>query len=133
MLLDKSMYSNTKTKVARLTGRAVEEQVGRLNQILVGWANYFRLGNVTGAWRAVQQQACCRLRWWLRRKRRQKVGVHGYPDMQLYENYGLVNLDRKIRRIAVGVGACVWSESRMREIRTSGSMSGEWKRAWSSP
>jgi len=81
------------------TWREVDEQVGSLNQILVGWANYFRLGNVTGAWRAVQQQACCRLRWWLRRKRKQKGGIHGYPDMQLYEDYGLVNLFSKIRRV----------------------------------
>jgi group II intron reverse transcriptase/maturase len=81
------------------TWRAVEEQVGSLNQMLVGWANYFRLGYVAGAWRSVQQHACRRLRRWLRRKRGQRGGVHGYPDLQLYEKYGLVNLDRKIRRL----------------------------------
>jgi RNA-directed DNA polymerase len=79
--------------------REVEEQVRHLNQTLVGWANYFRLGYVTGAWQVVQQQACKGLRWWLRRKRGQRGGVHGYPDMHLYEEYGLVNLVRQIRRL----------------------------------
>jgi len=79
--------------------RAVEEQVGHLNQILMGWANYFRLGQVTGAWTVVQQHACRRLRWWMRRKRGQRGGVHGYPDMQLYEKYGLVNLLQTVRRL----------------------------------
>jgi RNA-directed DNA polymerase len=81
------------------TWREVDEQVRRLNQILMGWGNYFRLGYVMGAWQVVQQHACRRLRWWLRRKRGQKGGVQGYPDMQLYEKYGLVNLVKQIRRL----------------------------------
>ncbi len=81
------------------TGREVGEQVTRLNQILAGWGNYFRLGYVTGAWKAVQQHACRRLRWWLRRKHGEKGGHQGYPDMQLYEKYGLLNLTRSIVRI----------------------------------
>jgi RNA-directed DNA polymerase len=81
------------------TWREVGDQVQRLNQILMGWGNYFRLGYVTGAWEVVQQHACRRLRWWLRRKRGQKGGTQGYPDMQLYEKYGLVNLVKRIRRL----------------------------------
>lgn len=81
------------------TWRAIEEQVPRLNRILVGWGNYFRLGYVTGAWQVVQQHACRRLRRWLRRKRGEAGGVHGYPDLRLYEEYGLVQLTRVIRRI----------------------------------
>jgi RNA-directed DNA polymerase len=81
------------------TWREVEDQVGRLNQILVGWGHYFRLGYVTGAWQVVQQHACRRLRWWLRRKHGQRGGRQGYPDMQLYETYGLVNLVRRVRRL----------------------------------
>ena len=80
------------------TWRGVAEEVSRLNQILLGWGNYFRLGYVTGAWRVVQQHACRRLRWWLRRKHDQAGGNRGYPDMKLYEEYGLVNLTRCIRR-----------------------------------
>jgi RNA-directed DNA polymerase len=84
---------------SRTTWRDEAEQVQRLNQILRGWGNYFRLGYVTGAWQDVQQHACRRLRWWLRRKHGQSGGHQGYPDMQLYEKYGLVNLRRTIRRI----------------------------------
>jgi group II intron reverse transcriptase/maturase len=81
------------------TWRDAEEQVGRLNQLLVGWANYFNLGYVTAAWQVVQQHACRRLRWWLRRKHKARAGRgQHYPDMQLYERYGLVNLVRTIRR-----------------------------------
>jgi RNA-directed DNA polymerase len=82
------------------TWRDEMEQVGRLNQLLVGWANYFRLGYVTAAWRVVQQHACRRLRWWLRRRHREPRGKGPtYPDMRLYEQYGLVNLVRTVRRL----------------------------------
>jgi group II intron reverse transcriptase/maturase len=83
----------------RTTWRDEAEQVQRLNQILMGWGNYFRLGFVTGAWHDVQQHACRRFRWWMRRKHGQRGSTQGYPDMQLYEKYGLVNLRRAVRRI----------------------------------
>jgi len=79
--------------------REVEEVVGKLNEILLGWANYFRLGYVTAAWQVVQGHACRRLRRWLRRKHRQRWGKgERYPYMQLYERYGLVELVRRVRR-----------------------------------
>jgi RNA-directed DNA polymerase len=80
-------------------GRDPSEEVHRLNQILRGWGNYFRLGYVTGAWKVVQQHTCRRLRQWLRRKHGQAGGHQGYPDMQLYEKYGLLNLVRTITRL----------------------------------
>jgi len=85
---------------SRTTYRTEAEQVTKLNQMLVGWANYFRLGYVTAAWRIVQQHACRRLRWWLRRKHKERSGrgTH-YPDLQLYEHWGLVNLVRSVRRL----------------------------------
>jgi RNA-directed DNA polymerase len=86
---------------SRTTYRDETEQVRRLNQVLSGWGNYFRLGYVTGAWHDVQQHACRRLRRWLRRKHKQRGGVQGYPDMQLYEKYGLLNLRRQIDRISL--------------------------------
>jgi group II intron reverse transcriptase/maturase len=83
----------------KTVGRTEMEQVRRLNQMLVGWGNYFNLGYVTAAWRVVQQHACRRLRWWLRRKHKAKAG-HGqrYPDMRLYAKYGLVHLVRTVPR-----------------------------------
>jgi len=80
--------------------RDESEQVVQLNGLLLGFANYFRLGYVTKAWRVVQQHACRRLRWWLRRRHREQRGKgQTYPDMQLYEKYGLVNLVRTVVRL----------------------------------
>ena len=83
----------------RTVFRSEEEVVTRLNQILMGWGNYFRLGYVTGAWQIVQQHTCRRLRWWIRAKHQQRAGLHGPPDLRLYEDYGLVNLVRAIERL----------------------------------
>jgi len=85
----------------RTTWRSESDEVRRLNQVLTGWGNYFRLGYVTGAWQPVQQHACRRLRWWLRRKHGERGGHRGYPDMQLYEKYGLVKLAATIRRLSL--------------------------------
>jgi RNA-directed DNA polymerase len=91
-------------EISRVTERRTEwrdddEQVARLNQKLVGWATYFRLGYVTAAWRVVQQHTCRRLRQWLRRKhRKSRDRTQSCPDMRLYEEYGLVNLVRAVRR-----------------------------------
>ena len=85
----------------RTTLRDPSEEVRRLNQILMGWGNYFRPGYVTGAWHDVQQHACRRLRWWLRRKHRTGGRRQGYPDMQLYEKSGLVQLIGVIRRLSL--------------------------------
>jgi RNA-directed DNA polymerase len=84
------------------TYRTEPEQVIKLNPMLVGWADYFRLGYITAAWQDVQQHACRRLRWWMRRKHKEKAG-HGdqYPDLQVYERWGLANLVRCVRRLPV--------------------------------
>lgn len=84
----------------RTVWRTEAEQVARLNALLLGWANYFRLGYVAAAWQVVQQHACRRLRRWMRRKHKAKSGKgQRYPDMQLYERWGLVNLVRDVRRL----------------------------------
>jgi group II intron reverse transcriptase/maturase len=90
-------------QISELTGSsrtwlAVEDQVGQLNQLLSGWANYFSVGYVTGAWRIVQQHACRRLRWWLERKTSKRGGRQSFPDMRLYAEYGLLNLTKSVRR-----------------------------------
>ena len=79
--------------------RSVAEQVQGLNQILMGWGNYFRLGYVTGAWRVVQQHACRRLRRWLRDKHGQRRGIRAFLDQRLYLEYGLVKLTERVVRI----------------------------------
>jgi RNA-directed DNA polymerase len=83
---------------ARTTWRETEVEVAVLNRMLSGWANYFRIGHVTGAWQIVQQHACRRLRQWLRRKTKSRGGPQNPPDLRLYEDYGLLKLATSIRR-----------------------------------
>jgi RNA-directed DNA polymerase len=82
----------------RTTGREAGKVVGRINQMLSGWANYFRIGYVTRAWQIVQQHACRRLRQWLRRKTKSRGGPQNPPDLRLYEDYGLLKLVASVRR-----------------------------------
>jgi RNA-directed DNA polymerase len=83
------------------TCREPEEVVSRLNQILGGWGNYFRLGYVMGAWEVVQQHTCRRFRQWLRRKHGERGGHQGCPDQVLYEEYGLRKLTESITRLSL--------------------------------
>jgi RNA-directed DNA polymerase len=61
-----------------------KEQVKALNRVLVGWANYFSLGPVSNAYRAVDRHASGRLRRWLRKKHKQPgQGTARFPDAHL--------------------------------------------------
>ncbi len=75
------------------------EMVSALNRKLVGWSNYFCLGPVQSAYRAVDQHTRYRLRQWLRRKHqgRSRPGVMQFPDEYLYQTLGLVRLERRTR------------------------------------
>lgn len=70
-----------------------KEVVARLNRKIGGWANYFRLGPVSKAYRAVDRYAKERLRRWLRKKHgKSGRGYARYPDEFLYKELGLINL-----------------------------------------
>jgi group II intron reverse transcriptase/maturase len=72
--------------------------VAQLNRMLVGWANYFRLGPVSKAYRAVDQYAKMRLRLWLRTKHKVLGRANEvFPDKHLYGALGLVRLDLRTR------------------------------------
>jgi RNA-directed DNA polymerase len=78
------------------TGRDEEEVVGKLNQKLVGWANYFSVGAVTKAYGMVNYHVTNRLRRWLCAKHRVRgPGYSRYPDAFLYQKLGLYQLRSK--------------------------------------
>jgi RNA-directed DNA polymerase len=74
-------------------GLAPEVVVKELNDGLRGWANYFKLGTVSKAYRAIDASATHRLRWWLCRKHKVRgSGYTRYPDEHLYKKLGLIRL-----------------------------------------
>ena len=83
---------------SRTTWRDPEQVVVSVNRLLSGWGNYFRIGYTTGAWKVVQEHACRRLRWWVRRKHRGNRRYQNLPDLRLYDDYGLIKLTNCIQR-----------------------------------
>lgn len=84
----------------RWTGLDGQERVERLNRMLVGWSNYFRLGPVSRAYRAIDAHVRERLRWWLCRKHKTPGrGTARYPDEHLYGRLGLVRLEPRTRSL----------------------------------
>ena len=82
----------------RYTLLEAEVIVGRLNRLLLGWGNYFCLGPVSKAYRAVDAHARQRLRQWLRHKhKRRGRGAQRYPDEHLHDTLGLVRLTLRTR------------------------------------
>jgi group II intron reverse transcriptase/maturase len=82
----------------RWTLLPVEDRVAKINLKRVGWSNYFCLGPVSKAYRAVDRHVCRRLRRWLCVKH--KVGNRGisrYPDQYLHRTLGLVKLPERTR------------------------------------
>jgi len=85
-------------KISQMTRREsywkpVGMMVGELNRTLRGWGNYFSLGAVSRAYRAVDNHARHRLRQWLNGKHRSK-GVHPvrHCAMTLHKDLGLARL-----------------------------------------
>jgi group II intron reverse transcriptase/maturase len=78
--------------------QGAQERVEVLNRMLRGWGNYFRLGSVSKAYRAVDAHAQKRLRRWLGRKHKVPGGgTRRYPDQYLYETLALHRLSASTR------------------------------------
>jgi len=90
-------------EIREMTGRSTTSLdpvtiVTKLNRTMCGWANYFCLGPVSTAYRAVDGYATMRLRLWLRTKHKLSGRANGmFPDTHLYGALGLVRLDRRTR------------------------------------
>ena len=87
--------------ISEATGRHTTQQtaetlVKELNRRIVGWANYFCLGPVSKAYRAVEGHTRRRLRRWLCAKhKRQGAGTRRYPNDLLHDKFGLVRLTER--------------------------------------
>ena len=85
-------------RISELTNRRscwrdVDEQVGQLNQIMVGWARYFCHGPIGQPYQFITEHACRRLRRWLRQKHKvQGRAFSRYPNEYLHQKLGLVQL-----------------------------------------
>ena len=90
-------------EIREMTGRSTTSLdpgtiVTKLNRTMCGWANYFCLGPVSTAYRAVDGYATMRLRQWLRTKHKLSGRANGmFPDTHLYGALGLVRLDKRTR------------------------------------
>jgi group II intron reverse transcriptase/maturase len=77
----------------------IQTQVAMLNEKLTGWTNYFCLGSVSRAYRAVNSHVRDRLRQWLRAKHQWSVrGCREYTSRRLYDELGLIDLEKRKRR-----------------------------------
>jgi len=87
-------------KISQMTERKwcwkeTQELVGALNLVVKGWGNYFRLGSVSKAYRAVDGHVRYRLRRWLCHKHKVKgQGRNCFRDEYLYQKLGLFRLER---------------------------------------
>jgi RNA-directed DNA polymerase len=80
--------------------RDAQDLVSELNRTLRGWANYFCLGPVSKAYRAVDAHVQKRLRQWLCGKHKKPGrGTARYPDEHLYETLGLIRLPSLTRSL----------------------------------
>ena len=103
--------------------------VARLNRLLTGWANYFTLGQVSPAYAAVDRHATPAAAPVAEPQAQGAVRERGaVPGRATLGRVWAHTPCAAYGELSVGEGM-ISSESRMRENRTSGSTSGDWKRS----
>jgi Group II intron, maturase-specific domain len=94
----KKAVKRLQAKISEATGRnqtLLDEEtvVKRLNRMLTGWANYFRRGPVSAAYRNIDLHVRRQIRKWLVAKHKERGrGIERYPDTYLFRELGLVQL-----------------------------------------
>jgi RNA-directed DNA polymerase len=84
----------------RTCPRDTADEVGKLNQTLNGWANYFCLGPVVRVYEVVMKHARRRLRRWLCHKHKVRHGEYArFPNSVLHDELGLVQLGARGHRL----------------------------------
>ena len=87
--------------ISEMTGRDQilldqELVVAKLNRTMIGWANYFCLGPVSKAYRAVERHARKRLRQWLCSKHSVSwQATKKFSDAVLHDGLGLIRLTKR--------------------------------------
>jgi RNA-directed DNA polymerase len=95
--------ANLREEIRELTDRRwlwteIEDRVARLNRLLLGWSNYFCLGPVSRAYRAIDRHGRHRLRQWLCAKHQVKSrGTSRFPDQYLNDKLGLLRLSARTK------------------------------------
>ena len=101
----KKSIAKVRRAISELTNRRwllidTELQVAKLNRLLTGWANYFCLGPVSKAYRAIDAHVVERVRRWLCMKHKTPGrGTARFPDEHLYETLGLKRLAPTTRNL----------------------------------
>src|SRR5262249_46642625 len=99
----KKSIAKVRRTISELTNRRrllidTELEVVHLNRVLIGWANYYCLGPVSKAYRAIDAHVVERLRRWLCKKHRTPGrGGTRFPDEHLYQKLGLKRLSLTTR------------------------------------
>ena len=89
----RAVSEETERRTTQLDSKTL---VGRLNRMMIGWANYFCLGPVSKAYNAVDRHAKKRLRQWLCTKHKVPwPGAKRFPAESLYDVLGLVCLPKR--------------------------------------
>jgi RNA-directed DNA polymerase len=87
-----SIRAHTDRKLCWLEATDVVE---RLNRGLIGWANYFHLGPVSKAYKAIDSYTYTRLRRWLCSKHKIRSGGYTrFPAEYLQDELGLISLSK---------------------------------------